>query len=437
MKLKHQLFLLLFFLNLILLFLVIVLFKKNNLLFFIGEIVLVITIICSVIIFKRINAPIENIIIATELIKENDFNTKLMSLDNRELNEMVEIFNQMIEKLRHERVLQQEQYHFLDKIIKASPSGIILMDFNQRISFINSAAEKIVELKNEDVVGKKVEEINHIIFNEISKIEEGESIITLSGIQKIRCHKSHFIDRSHTRYFISLEEITSVTLNTQKESYEKVIRMMSHELNNSIGPINSILESLLYYETALNKEDKKEFKNVIRVAIERNKHLNSFMANFADVVKIPLPNLVLCDLSELLENQKSLLNIAYGNRITFKWDLSGLFPLVLIDKTQFEQVIHNIYKNATEAIDGDGVVITKTTHSPISLSIYNNGKAIPNHVKKKLFTPFFSTKQNGQGIGLMLIREILINHGFNFSLKTNDDNFTEFKINFEPKIVLK
>lgn len=436
MKLKHQLFFLLFFLNLILLFLVIILFRKSNLLFFIGEVVLVITVTYSIIIYKRIKAPIEHIVTATELIKENDFNTKFMTHKNIELNDMIKVFNQMIEKLRHERVLQKEQYHFLDKIIKASPSGIILMDFNQSISFINASAEHIVTLKNEDVVGKKINEIDHAIFNEISKIEKGEFIITLSGIQKIRCHKSHFIDRSHTRYFIFLEEITSVTLSTEKESYEKVIRMMSHELNNSIGPINSILESLLYYKKDLNNEDKNEFENVIRVAIERNQHLNTFMANFADVVKIPSPNLALCNLNELLENQKSLLNIAYDNRITFQWDLSDTPPLVLIDSTQFEQVIYNIYKNAVEAIAGDGIIITKTSHSPISLSISNNGKAIPNQVKSKLFTPFFSTKQNGQGIGLMLIREVLINHGFNFSLQTNDDYFTEFKINFKQELKL-
>lgn len=406
MKLKHQLFLLLFFLNAIVLFLTILLFKKSNFLFFLAEALFVIAIVFSVIIYKKINKSMVHVITATERIKDNDFNTKFMPVANTEINEMLQVFNKMIEKLRQERVLQKEQYHFLDKIIKASPSGIILLDFEQNISFINAATEKIMALKNEAVVGKKINEINHVIFNEINKIEKGESIITLSGIQKIRCHKSHFIDRGHTRNFIFLEEISTVSLNTERASYEKIIRMMSHEINNSIGPINSILESLLYYKKALNNEDKNEFEKVIRVAIERNQHLNTFMANFANVVKIPMPSKTVCNLNELLKNQNTLLNIAYNNRITFQWDLCNIPPFVSIDINQFEQVIHNIYKNATEAIHGKGIIKTKTTYSPFSLSISNNGKAIPNHVKSKLFTPFFSTKPNGQGIGLMLKRSI-------------------------------
>ena len=435
MKVKYQLLLTLLFINLILLFLLIILFKKHSIYFFIGEFVLLVSVILSVRIFIKTTIPIEQIIAGTEFIKENDFNTTFVSSKNSELDSMIQVYNDMIVKLRNERILQKEQYHFLDKIIKASPSGIILMDIDQKIISMNPAAEQITGINNDDVIGKRTNEIQHIIFEKICQMANKESVITISGIQNIRCHKSHFIDRSFTRYFIFLEEITSVTLDTEKKAYEKVIRMMSHEVNNSIGPINSILESTLDYGKYLSMEDKDEFENIVNVAIERNKHLNNFTANFADVVKIPPPKLSFCSLNELLENQQPLFKKAYGSQINLKWELALPSPTVLIDNTQLEQVIHNIFRNAVEAIGGNGIIIIKTSNSPNSLTISDNGRGIPDHVKHQLFTPFFSTKRNGQGIGLMLTREILRNQGFKFSLKTNHDKFTEFKINFDSDFI--
>ncbi len=430
MKFKYQLLLLVLSLNLILFILVVLLFREQNMLFIIGEIVLLISTVFSVRIIRKTTKPIDLITAGTEFIKENDFNTKFASSNNSELDSMMQVYNQMIEKLRNERILQKEQYHFLDKIIKASPSGIILMDLDQKIISMNPAAEHITGFTNNDVAGKKTNEIQHLIFKEISNMDLNESIITISGIQNIRCQKSHFIDRSFTRFFILLEEISSVTLDTEKKALEKVIRMMSHEVNNSIGPINSILESTLNYGKYLSNEDKIEFQNIVNVAIERNKHLNYFTSNFADVVNIPSPKLGFCNLNGLLDNQKPLLEKAYGTQINMKWDLATPSPMIDVDSTQFEQVIHNIYKNAAEAMSGKGIIITRTFNSPASLTITDNGTGIPDHVKNKLFTPFFSTKKNGQGIGLMLIREILRNHGFKFSLETSKENLTEFRIDF-------
>jgi signal transduction histidine kinase len=96
-----------------------------------------------------------------------------------------------------------------------------------------------------------------------------------------------------------------------------------------------------------------------------------------------------------------------------------------------EQVLVNAFKNAIEAIGEGGRITVKTTSSPSpQLIIRNTGKGIPDDIKPHLFTPFFSTKKNGQGIGLTLIREVLINHGFRFSLESADDEVTEFSIDF-------
>ena len=95
-----------------------------------------------------------------------------------------------------------------------------------------------------------------------------------------------------------------------------------------------------------------------------------------------------------------------------------------------ELVLSNILKNATQAIETDGNINIHLHKSPLALSIENDGTPITDEIREKLFTPFFTTKKTGQGIGLTLIREILINHGCSFSLDTRDDGITEFRILF-------
>ncbi len=428
MKIKKRLFITLLCLNLILLLMVIFLFKERNVCFLIAEIGFVISVTLSVLIFRRIAKYMNLISVETEFIKENDFNTKFVSLKNNELNSMVQVYNEMIDKLRRERLLQKEQFHFLDKIIKASPSGIILMDLDQKIISMNPMAEQITGLRVDEVIGRRTDEVRNTIFRGISNMDKKDSILAISGIKTIRCQKSHFIDRSYVRYFIFLEEISNVTIDSEKKAYEKVIRMMSHEVNNSIGPINSILESSLYYGKYLREDDRKEFENVVAVAINRNKHLNQFTSNFADVVKIPSPNRSYCNLNELLLNQKPLFESINASFIKVVWELCETDLIVFIDEGQIEQVLHNIFKNAVEAINSNGIISIKTFDNPIRLIISDNGRGIPEHLKSQLFSPFFSTKKNGQGIGLMLVREILRNHRLKFSLETNKENVTEFII---------
>ena len=101
-----------------------------------------------------------------------------------------------------------------------------------------------------------------------------------------------------------------------------------------------------------------------------------------------------------------------------------------MDTSLFEQVLINIIKNAAESIESDGQITIRTSDSPIMLEIGDTGKGISKAVEAKLFSPFFSTKPNGQGIGLIFIREVLMKHGYTFSLRTYPDGITRFRICF-------
>ena len=162
---------------------------------------------------------------------------------------------------------------------------------------------------------------------------------------------------------------------------------------------------------------------------ERIFNLNTFTKKFADIVRIPPPEIQDCSINEIItrvlfyfrndfkeKNIKVVTEFAPGNLI------------VPFDAQQLELVLINIIQNAIEAIANEGIIIIKTDSTPAALTISNNGEPIPSHIQKKLFEPFYTTKRTGQGIGLTLIREILINHKAGFSLKTFDEGITEFKI---------
>ena len=259
----------------------------------------------------------------------------------------------------------------------------------------------------------------------------------MDGIQTYNCQKAHFVDRGFHHHFILIEDLTEQLLRTEKNAYEKVIRMMSHEINNSIGAINSILNSILNYRTQIQKDDALDFENALQVAIERNEKLNHFMKNFADVVRVPPPLRETTDLHSLLQDVSTLLHQECRKRnIELKMRLCESPLLVHADVQQLEQVLVNILKNSMEAIGNKGQIIIQTKDQPQKkLCILDTGKGIPPDIQNQLFTPFFSTKKDGQGIGLTMIREILINHGFRFGLARNAEDKTEFHIIFKNGIV--
>ena len=202
--------------------------------------------------------------------------------------------------------------------------------------------------------------------------------------------------------------------------------MMAHEVNNSIGAINSILNVTKIY---MDSPDQGDVSHALQIAIERNDRLNLFMRRFADVVRLPQPHKNPVDLNEMVRNVSRLMHPQAAARgVVLHHELPPDAVRVPVDVVQLEQVLVNVMKNAIEAcVAGQTVDILVT---PEHLIIRDNGVPISPDLETNLFNPFFSTKPDGQGIGLTLTRDILLNHGFPFSLKTNPDGWTAFTILF-------
>ena len=229
--------------------------------------------------------------------------------------------------------------------------------------------------------------------------------------------------------------MTAEKLKIEKNAYGKVIRMMAHEVNNSIGPINSIISSVMNYGNKLAPQEQEDFQHALQIAKDRNQKLNRFMRNFADVVKLPLPNKKEQDLGLFLEEVTRFMQPAVGDKtikIEFEKPTSPIFAK--FDLQQMEQVLINVIKNAMEAVEENGVIKVEIQNNPLAIRVFDNGIGIPADKAEKLFSPFYSTKTEGQGIGLTLTREVLLNHGFDFSLKTQADGWTVFEIKIQQAV---
>jgi len=407
--------------------------ETNSYVFWIIEGIGILAIILFVILYRKLIKPYQIISDGMELLKEQDFSTRLRPIASSEANKLIEIFNRMMDQLKDERLQVREKNHFLDLLIKASPQGVIILDFDDRVTEINPSGLKLLNIKNDDpIIGKKLKDSDIPIARQLAALEPNEDIvIRSSGITIYRCVRSSFIDRGFSHPFILIEELTHELLKIEKKSYENIIRMMAHEVNNSVGAISSTLNVI---SDILKQNEYNELIDVlpaVDASFDRCKHLGHFISNFAEVVKIPEPTKSNVSINELARAVDSLSRAECRSRnINLTLNLTSGKDIVKADSIQFEQVLVNIVKNAYEAIGKDGDITITTHSSPQSIIIQDNGPGIPDDVKQKLFTPFFTTKSSGQGIGLMFVREVLLNHNCKFDLKSESGK-TRFEIYFD------
>ncbi len=402
-------------------------FRENKFIFLASELLILISLAVCWSLYNELIRPIQLLLRGVDAIRDRDFNVKFVKTGKFETDQLIGVYNQMIDQLRHERTLQQEQHFFLQKLVQTSPTGIILLDYDEHIATMNLRALELTGLSGQKVIGHLISDFQHPIFDTIQTLEAGASkMLNLPGPQTLKIQKAQFMDRGFPCTFVLIGELTVEILEAEKKAYGKVIRMMAHEVNNSIGAVNSILDTTLHVQPG-----PSEISEALQIAIERNEHLSLFMRNFADVIRLPEPRLETIDLHPLLRKVVQLMEYkAQASDVQIQMDFSpGPLP-IRADAGQLEQVFINIIKNAIEAIPYKGTVILKTSAAAGMLEIADNGTGISKAQEDKLFSPFFSNKNGGQGIGLTLAREILTAHGWNFSLQTGADGWTVFRVGF-------
>jgi len=376
------------------------------------EAALVISVAVGWRIVRALFVPLDLIRTGAELIGERDFASRFVPVGQPEMDALVGVYNQMIDRLREERLAAEEQHQLLQKLVEASPSGIVMCDFDGNVEQTNPAARRV--MTDELLAGMR-------------SMGSGESrLFTQERGRRLKVWRAEFRDRGFAKSFFLLEEMTEELRISEKSAYDRMIRMMSHEVNNSVGAVRSLLESSLRYAPQVSEADRQDFTHALSVAAARIDALNQFMRGFADVVRIPPPRPAPAAVREIVEPIVTLLGPELRARhIEVQVEVEPEIQAE-VDRYQFEQVVMNILRNAMEAVGHDGTIAVAVRDGV--LTVADSGPGIPERMREDLFTPFFTTKHDGRGLGLSLVQEILTNHGAAFWLENRSGGGAEFGV---------
>jgi two-component system nitrogen regulation sensor histidine kinase NtrY len=409
---------------------------SSPVLFVICELTIVASSVFTWQLYRAFVRPMRLIQAGTAALQAQDFNLKFKPVGQPELDQLVAVYNQMLDALRQERVSQHEQSVLLERLLAASPAGILILDFEGNVASVNAAASRALGQPLAALAGQPVAALPAPWGPVLATVAAGQlQAVRLPSGQTYRAAAAHFLDRGFQRRFVVLEELTEELRQQEKQAYEQLIRLMSHEVNNSIGAVNSLLGSFQHYAPQLTPDDRADYTEGLAVSIARNTQLADFIGRYARLVRLPPPTLLPTDVHTLLRDLGRLLAPqSAAQHVAWHWQLAHDGPLLVpADAQQLAQALLNVAKNALEALGpAGGNVWVRTTAQPPGLRLTNDGAPLSPAVSQRLFTPFFSTKPGGQGIGLVLVRDILLAHGFAFRLETEADGRTTFAVALQP-----
>ncbi|MBD0333455.1 MAG: HAMP domain-containing protein, partial [Chitinophagaceae bacterium] len=175
MKLRTKYLLFVIALHLITLVLSYFIFKDNKLLFIASEVLILLSALIAWQLYRQLIQPLKTLMSGVEAIKDRDFTTKFVTTGKHEMDELISVYNQMIDVLRTERTKQEQQHFFLEKLIHTSPTGIIILDYDNNIHQLNPKAIQFLHIEQKLILNKQVEEIEHPVMKQISELHSGES----------------------------------------------------------------------------------------------------------------------------------------------------------------------------------------------------------------------------------------------------------------------
>ncbi len=235
--------------------------------------------------YRKVLRPIDTLSGGLDMLRAQDWNSSLREVGQPDVDKIANIFNEMLLRLKQQRIRYEERTHFLNLLIESAPIGVVILDFDGHEVVRNPAA---VEL------GLSPSDLRDL------RIGESHDYRTSSGMV-IRCSCRSFIDRGVEHRFYLAEDISGSVAAAERGAYEKVIRVMAHEVNNTMAGFSSALS------TALPEIDDKEIQEVLRACWQRSGELSAFTARFAEVVKLPAPKLRRIDLAALVASERRFL----------------------------------------------------------------------------------------------------------------------------------
>jgi len=340
-------------------------------------------------------------------ILDDDFSISLAQTRADEIDELFHIYNRVTEKLRNERQHIYQRELLLDTVIQNASLALLLMDQYGRIVYSNVDAKNLLNARH-PVIGLNLTQLlDHApptLYTLMANAQDG--LFTLDKTENTEVDTYHisngrFVLNAQEHRLILIKKMTRELKRQEIATWKKVIRVISHELNNSLAPISSMAHS---GKIALEKERYNVIEQVLDTIAERSKHLTTFVGNYAQVAKLPEPQHQEVDWKNFTD-QLAMFN-------TF--NISGNLPEEpgYFDAVQLQQVLMNLLKNAQESGSATADIHLRIwhEHQHTKIEVSDRGAGMTAEVMSQALLPFYTTKKDGNGIGLSLCREIIELH---------------------------
>jgi nitrogen fixation/metabolism regulation signal transduction histidine kinase len=342
---------------------------------------------------------------------------------NESTKELHESFNRVNALISDIKIKNEHRERFFLEFMKHSTTGLMAVDEKGYIEIVNDAALKLLNTRILINIAR-LEQINPILYDAIISVKPNQSK-TIKILIKDEFHyvlikmvKLTFSNRVFNLY--SLGDIKSELDEKEMETWQKLIRILTHEIMNSIAPISSISDTMLRYFKKEEPLDAKELGNVAQgldVINERSKGLLHFVDNYRKLTKIPKPVFESIEVPDWMESIQMLFNERVTrDQINFTVQNEFKGKSFLGDQKLLTQVVINLLNNAADAVKQNSekkirIEVSGTDTNGVSLKFIDNGPGISQENLDQIFIPFFTTKENGSGIGLSLSRQIMKLHG--------------------------
>lgn len=388
-------------------------------------------------------------------IRYDDFsNTYTTKKTGPSQDELYREFNNVIKKFREIRAEKEAQYQYLRTIVHHVGIGILTFDKHGNVQIINAAAKALLGIEIIRNVNQLKDVSPHLVDSLIELKTGGRDLIKIdkSGEEiQLSIYAIELVRMDREFKLISIQNIKSELDEKEMDAWQNLIRVLTHEIMNSVTPISSLaatvegeLESQLGTElemTSIPTEDVRDLHMAAKTIHRRSKGLIKFVSDFRNLTRIPMPKPEKVEVHELLSHILNLLKFDMDkSNISLDLSVKPLDLKINVDREQIEQVLINLIKNAIQALqedeeDGDEELHLRIDSGidddkKIFIRIVDNGPGIEEDALKKIFIPFFTTKKSGSGIGLSLSKQIMRKHHGTISVKSELNAGTEFTLRF-------
>jgi nitrogen fixation/metabolism regulation signal transduction histidine kinase len=353
---------------------------------------------------RRIAYPVYTLSGLLEALREGDYS--LRGAHDGVLGDAIYDINSLAERLKHKRLEFEETTYLLRKTLAALDSAVFVFDDGQRLRLLNPAARRLLNDRRNPALGLSAGQLGltPLLEGPASRVSR-YTFPQRSGRFQIR----HAPLRSGGRNapLLVVNDVGRVLREEERQAWQRLLRVLGHEVNNSLAPIQSIagtLASLLAREP-LPDDWRDDFRSGLEVVRHRAEALTRFLSGYGQLARLPPPNLCRVDVPALAAKVAKL-----EQRLPIRVE-GGSALVVHADPDQLEQALINLLRNAVEAAPADhGSVILRWRResSRAIIEVEDNGPGPP--PSGNLFVPFFTTKSDGSGIGLALVRQIAEAH---------------------------